>query len=260
MLIHRALMAAGVGAMVALTGTVAHAQTLTTFAQSFDNGNTPVGPYIFTNAGASSSLGVAGGSVPLSFMYTVANGYGPQYDPTNATLSVSGVVSGPATINSGTVTQNFSSITFAYTADTAVNGQTNLLTATFTASPNSSIALQGTLSGGAATFSASDVNGAGVADYTSSFLTFTNAHQTTTSEQFSVSLSGVNNTPSGDAGPTVNGNGYVDSFEGDGTSTFSANQIPQSQTPNGVPEPMAAALLAVGAIGLVRGRRVHRRR
>jgi len=103
----------------------------------------------------------------------------------------------------------------------------------------------------------------GVTDYSSDFLDFSNnGLHTYQSEQFSISLSGINNVGGGQ-GITIDPNGYLDSFTANGTGTFSSNPVPPAANPTPppppptTPEPSALGLLPLGAVvlGSMRRRR-----
>ena len=245
------------GAAVALISAApSHAQ-LSTFAEFGRRAATQDGSFVFTNNGASSNLSVLGGSIPVRFQYDTDNYYDVNgFTSINATLSVTGTVSGPAVVTGNQITQSFSSVTFTYTAVTPKSGFSNLLTATFNASqPGTIIQLQGTSGSGAATLSVSRNNASGVAGFSSDFLDF--GHPSSplyTSQQFSVSLSGVNNSAVAGNGMTVNGNGYVNSFVADGTGTFSSNPPPPSFNPVPATPGQVTMLIGLAMGGLQYGR------
>ena len=231
----------------------AHAQ-LTTFAEFGRNASTPTSGFQFTNSGSSSSLGVLSGSIPVRFQYDTTNGYdGTGYSTIAATLTVSGVVSGPASVTGSTITQNFSSFSLALTANKPVAGATNLLTANFSNATGGTLFLTGSSQGGSASFGGTDSNAKGTVDYSSDFLDFSNSStQTILSSQFALSLTSVQNQiPGGGIGLTVNANGYVDSFGASGTGNFSSNPVPPGKTPTAVPEPSALMLLGLPLAGML---------
>jgi len=235
--------ALGVGALVMLgvagvTG--AHAQ-LVTDAQFSSTDPNPF--FAFTNNGLTGAS--AGGTFsvltdPLNgnlatatFQYSTPNGYFSgalpfQYgQSTFASVGLTATAVGAAAVSgsgSSTVyTETLSNIVMTFTAQTPHSGFSNLLTVNF-----DSGTLSGTIGGGVATFSSSSpvLDGSGnPAGYSSDFLNFTGpGHPSFTSEQFSISMSGVNNVGGGQ-GLTVASNGVLTSFTANGTGTFSSNPV-----------------------------------
>lgn len=213
----------GLAAVVALgVASVAPAKAVNvTFAQFFQAaaGN----PFTFTNAGGASTFTVA---VPVTFVYLVPNGYGAPFVPIAGTMTLSSIVSAPA---AGT-DQPMMSTNMVFTANTPVSGFTNLLTlsnstGTISSTGGLTAAFQGSTPGNVVTFS-------------SQFLDFS----LTVNRAFALSFTSVQPSYS------VNGNGYLDSFQASGTGTFSSDPAPEYHNP--VPEPGVTATFAMGALGL----------
>lgn len=225
------LVSAATAVLAAASFAPAVAQNTITFAQ-FQLGNgAPANPFIFTNAGAGSTISVVGGSVPVNFTYQVANTYGAAIGaPIAATMTFTALVSGPASsaVIAGKLTdfQNIQLTNMVFTANVPVGGQTNLL------SLNSST---GTISGkdkGSTAGLTGDSSVGDTVNFSSAFLpSFAGAQ----SENYSLSFTSVN--PS----LTIAGNGYLRGFSTSGTGTFAEV----------TPEAGSLALLSFGVLPLV---------
>src|SRR5579871_364609 len=227
-------------AMVALMWlgglTTAHAQ-LTTFAQ-FRETTPSVNAFSFTDTGPTSSFHVV--NIPVEFSYGVNNGYnGTSTDNIDATLSFDATVNGkPTGSGTGPFIQKFVDVNMVFTADTPVNGMTNLLsvdgssTLTFFGKGNS-----------ASTDAATD--GGDIVHFSSDFLNFTQ----TSTQDYALSFSSLQPTLSLDL------NGWLNSFTASGTGTF-ASSPPPFYTPDGI----SLTLMSGGVIPLVSFALFRRRR
>jgi hypothetical protein len=229
-----------------------HALASTTFANFTENGTQA---FVFTNTGATSTFS----STPISvnFFYQVANGLGTSSStPIAANLVITGTVSGAATpgspSNGGNITQNFGTTTLTFT-DIAT-GQTLLsvsdsLGTSMNASPP---AYGGGQTGGGGQISSStSAFYPQAVTYGSSYLAFPG----NTEDNFSLTFSSLTDTATGDtttttSGPTVNGNGYLDSFAASGVGTFACTPPPVPQYIPGVPEPSSLIAVGIAASGL----------
>jgi len=147
---------------------------------------------------------------------------------------------GPATGSNTTgarITETFANYSLFITADTPVNGKTNLLTAT-----GSNLVLRGTYNEGSSTLQVSTPP-SGDVTFTSDFTSFA----TSTDRNFAISLSSVVPVFA------IDTNGYVRGFSAAGTGTFATNTVAA------VPEPGMVTFALTGGMGLagmvLRGRR-----
>lgn len=204
----------------------AHAQALTTFASVDTLGQV----FQFLNSGSASTFGLTSASIPVTFKYKVANGYGGINTDVSGTMTLTSNV----TNGSGGYFQDMNSIFVSITANTAVDGKTNLLsmaattglagaTGQLTSGPNFNIANFG-----------GDTSVGQSVGFSSDFLDFTQ----TNDRSFNFALNSL--TPR--AG--TNGNGYMNSFTAAGIGNFASDPAPTSTTP----EPGTLALLALAAL------------
>ncbi|MCX6366341.1 MAG: PEP-CTERM sorting domain-containing protein [Armatimonadetes bacterium] len=232
------------GFVAAVLTSSAHAQ-FTTFA-NFSQAGGGSKPFTFTNSGASSTFNLA---VPqdINFFYQVINDYNGSSFATliPAKMTLSATVGAVTDDLGGTLRQSLTSITMTYTADTPVNGKTNLLTIVANAGGTPGRRggfLIGTDGGSTASFTGSQNGATGDSvTMTSDFLLFNN----TTRRDYSLSLNAL--TPDF----TLNVNGYLNNFTADATGTFATNPAPQAT----IPEPATLALLGLGGVVLRRRRR-----
>ncbi|MGC4047836.1 MAG: PEP-CTERM sorting domain-containing protein [Armatimonas sp.] len=220
------VLCAGVSLLALLPGK-ANAQALTTFASVDTIGQV----FQFLNSGAGSTFGLTSASIPVTFRYKIANGYGGIDQNIDATMTLTSLVSG----GPGGFDQGIGDIQLSITANTPINGQTNLLsmgaTGRLTSQAGSDIANFG-----------GNTRNNFIVGFSSDFLDFTN----TTDRAFNFALNSLN-PPAG-----LNGNGYMNTWNATGLGNFAT--IPAAQTT--VPEPATLALLGLAAIpGVVALRR-----
>ena len=221
-----ALPAAATGLL--LFGAPAHAQSLTTFASVDTIGQV----FTFINSGASSTLSLTSASIPVTFRYKVENGYGGINADIPAMMTLTSNVTGAA----GGFIQQMNNISLTITANTPVNGRTNLLSMGATGRLNAIEDGSDIASFGGNTRNTYTVG------FSSDFLNFAN----TTDRSFNFAFNSL--TPQA----SVNGNGYLNTFNSSGLGNFASNPAPQST----VPEPSALGLLGlVGAPALLTLRR-----
>jgi hypothetical protein len=162
-------------------------------------------------------------------------------------MTITGVVDGKATTdNQGTLTQDFSSIKISFTN---ANDTINYLSAAVSSPTNLDLPSAAGTTGSLDTSNTStNANGAPqTVSFSSDYLDFSNVYE----DNFGFSLTGIydtvtGNTTSTESAPTINANGYLDSFAGGGTGTFSSTPPPLPKTP----EPSPLLSLTVAAIGL----------
>lgn len=226
-------------AMMALLTTAAQAQ-LTTFAQFTQSGG--VRPFSFTNAGAASTFAL-NSPLNVNFVYQVLNDYnGNGFAATiPAMMTLTSDVASLGQVLGGFRNQPMTNITMTFTANTPVNGKTNLLTIVANAGGTTSGgSLFGANASSTANFAGSQNGGTGDSvTMTSDFLSFTS----TTQRDYSLSLNAA--TPNF----SLNGNGYLNSFTADGTGTFASDPAPFSSF---VPEPASLVFVLLGGIALHR--------
>ncbi|WP_395143633.1 hypothetical protein [Armatimonas sp.] len=230
------------GAVTALLATAAHAQ-LTTFANFTQAGGTR--PYTFTNAGSSSTFSLAAPQA-INFYYQVNNEYNGTGFATviPATMTLTSSVGAVAT-GVVSLTQPMTGITMVFTADTPVNGKSELLRIVANSGGNPGRLggfLTGTDGGSNPSFSGSQNGALGdLVTMSSDFVHF----DITTRRDYSLTFSAA--TPDF----SMNGNSYINSFTADGTGTFASNPAPFAL----IPEPASLVFALLGGIALHRRRR-----
>jgi PEP-CTERM motif len=194
----------------------------------------------FINAGAGSTLKTVGLSQPMTFKYKVANSYGVVETSIPATMTLTATAPAAAGTLGSVYLQPIQSIVLAITANTAVGGQTNLLTMNATGN------ILGQINGVTGTFSGdTGLTPPNTVSFTSSFLTFfPGARQAFTFNLNSITTGGV-------PGATLNANGWLNTFTAQATASFSGANV-------NAPEPGTMALLGMG-MGMM-GVAVRRRR
>lgn len=116
-------LAAAIAVAAALSLAAAHpasAQTVAAFNQA-----TSANAFVFTNSGTSSSLDA--GPTQVVFSFLVPNSYGPVSQTIDGTLTLTSTVSGLATTSGPLVSQGLDNVDVTITANTPVNGKTDLL-------------------------------------------------------------------------------------------------------------------------------------
>ena len=159
--------------------------------------------------------------------------------PLAATLTLNLASSSPDTISNGVISEGGFTGTFSIILNTAINGQTNLLSGTITSLADAT--LSGKSGGTSASLSASTPP-PGAVSYNSAFVSFVNP----VTEDLAFSLSSV--VPSF----VDNGSGYLAAFNAAGSETFSSNPPP---IVTASPEPISMLLIGfgmmlVGAVGV----------
>ena len=262
------VVATTVAATALVFASPSHAQSrLTTFATFDTAANTPTGAFVYSDNGTTGTLNLVSASIPITFQYKVQNGYGASFTDIPATLRFTATTTGAPTVVGSQITQNLSNVTLSFTANNAVvdpNTQQafrNLLSANFNSTDSGSVlSLRGDTATGSATLSVARNNAAGVVGYSSDFLDLGRANSRLyTSQQFSLSFSGVNNVAGATAGnPTGNGltvsNGRIDPFTADGTGTFSSNPPPPTFNPVPATPGQVTMLIGLAMGGLQYGR------
>jgi len=206
----------------------------------------------YINNGSSSEFTTT--LTPVSFYYDVANGSGlgqGSSDQFTAYLTITGTVAGtttPPAYAGATDTQEFSSVTMSFTNAT---GTINYLTASV--SPGAALrvpAISGTDLGDTLTTDSFSSQGQYAQDvkYTSDYLNFgatnANALEFTTTSTIDVA---TGDTTATTGAPTINGNGYLDSFQATGAGQF----YTQSTSPTPAPEAGTAISFGVVMAGLL---------
>ena len=219
----------GLGLVAALGATEAKAQNSVTFAQFSEDPSAPQNSFVFTNAASGSSFTAS--SVPVIFSYLA--GFGAPVGPQQATLTINAPVTAVATLSGRNLDQPLGgTISFLRNSDNA-----NLLTIVFTGD----LLGKGGARGGSvdASSSAGDL-----VTFTSAFLDFSQ----TTARTLALALSGI------DPGFSLNANGYLNSFAGDGAGSFSSSPFPRT-----VPQPASLVLLGIGLLGVPAYRAARRK-
>jgi PEP-CTERM motif len=217
-----------------VVGSRSQAQALTTFASVDTTTNQTL---TFINAGTLSTFGTTSVSVPVVFTYKIVNDYGGINVSIPSTMTITSSVTGGA----GGYNQQINSIQMSITANTPVNGKTNLLRLVNSTGRLADPFLGGS---GAANFLGSTSSGS-IVGFSSDFLDFSN----TTARAFNFALNSVTPTTN------LNGNGYMDTFISSGIGNFASNPAPLAT----VPEPGTLGLLALTALpmlGLLRRRKL----
>lgn len=176
-------------------------------------------PFSFVNSGSSSTFD--GSSVPIDFSYLIPNGTGTT-TIIPATLTLTSLVDGTATTQNlgGTLydSQNLQDIDITITADSPINGQTNLLTLT---------GAEGSLIGQNKQTVLSLSDTPTTLNYSSSFLSFLPG-----GDSYSLAFDSA-------SAITVNKNGYLNSLTAGGVNgSFTAGAV--------VPEASSIMALALG--------------
>jgi hypothetical protein len=156
--------------------------------------------------------------------------------PVSATLTLNLTSTTPDVVSGTTISEGGFTGTFSITLNTAINGQTNLLSGTISSGANAT--LSGKEGGTGASLSASTPP-TGAVMYNSAFVQFVNP----TTEALSLALSSV--VPSF----MDNGSGFLENFNAAGSETFSSEPPPIASTP----EPISMLLIGFGMmlIGVV---------
>jgi hypothetical protein len=198
----------------------------------FDAPNGASGSVSYDN----SSGVVTGSDIPVDVTFLSPNSYGAGSNQVAATFSFSADTSGTAESILGGLIEGVpvvSNVSFSLTADTAVSGDTNILSGT---------AESGAFSGNSTAFTLSGQNPTdndGIA-YNSDFI------NVAALDDYSFQFNFENPNAGGGASPGVNG-GVLDSFTADlGPGSFAADAVP---------EPASLGLLGIGALGLCARRR-----
>jgi hypothetical protein len=259
------------GSLVALSAALlgpAHAQVSAFGSDSENRGYTS--SFIYTDTvsstasvGSSTNTGTfsitSGSQITFDSQANNSAPGDPQFITATATFSANAV--GAAVLNSdGSYSQAVSNITGSFVTGssgvTGGNGGHTVLDFAFASGVFNFQAGSGT-----ATFSASASqasNGPGLTDYSSDFFDFNNPNANGNvyeSEQFSLAISGINNTSGSGEGPSVGANNTIQSFAGSQTGTFSSNPVPIAGSTNytayALPEPSALALTLLGGIAFL---------
>jgi hypothetical protein len=248
-LLNKKVMAAAAIATcsLAVSAVPAFAGPLTTLANYKVDDSALAGgnAFQFLNSGSTSTLTNIGDSVAVDFSYTVAantyNGAAGVNIP--AELTLTSTVHSTATAFAGSDYQPMTNVVLTITADTPVNGKSNLFSVVF--SP-AGVASDGLTYGhnGTNTATLKGDNGGSAGDtvtLTSDFLDLTGAKR----EGFVLEFTNV--TP----GLSVANNGYLSSFTSQGAGQLEAD----AGAGNRVPEPASLMTLGLGAVGLLVRRR-----
>ena len=201
-----------------------------TFGQAFEQTGSQDFNLVDTGSGVTLS-----GTSQIYFIFSNVNGTLPPglTGPLSATLTLNLASSTSDVVNNGTVSEGGFTGTFSIKLNTAVNGQTDLLSGIITAAANAT--LTGKNGGTGASFSASTPP-VGAVGFKSAFVTFTGS----TTEAFSLALSSL--APSfGD-----NGSGFLGPFAAAGSLTVSSNPAPS--VTSSTPEPVSMLLLGFGTV------------
>ncbi|HLK57268.1 MAG TPA: hypothetical protein VKU00_11920 [Chthonomonadaceae bacterium] len=219
--------------------TAAHAQ-LTTFAQ-FRESNNSVNAFSFTNTDSTAS-GFHVVSIPVEFSYGVNNGYnGNSTANIDATLTFSAnVTAKPTALGGGFFSQDFTNVSMVFTANTPVNGLTNLLTVS-----NSTLSMFGK---GNSASTDSDVSTGDTVNFSSDFLIFSN----TIDRDFALSFSSLQ------PGLSTDINGWLKSFTASGTGTFASEPAPFYSPDGASLSLLSGGLLPLAGFALYRRRRAKK--
>lgn len=211
------------------------------------------GPFSYNNAGAGSQWTVVPNTA-VKFTFNVFNGYNNAFsghglgainNAINATVTFSADAVGPATNVAGVDTELFKNIQMKFTANSAVDGMTNLLTITSSSGTFKSVDFSslGSLIG--------DTAKGDTVSFSSDFLTFLPAPP----GQSVADLEFANIDPRSKIMP----NGYLRNTNANVTGKFSGGPVPY-YTPDGNSLWMlAGGVLPLGGIGLRMRRRALKR-
>jgi hypothetical protein len=192
-------------------------------------------PFDFTNSTGTFTLLTA--TIPVDFVFSTGNGYGPSGDTIAATMSLTAVEDGHAYADGSGPTFDVQPLTITgitFTADTPVNGQSELLNITGTGS------IYGVKNGGSDTFGGDNTESQ-VVNYSSDFLIFGAGDDNYT---YALTLGKISPTQNYTVG--INGN-YLKTFKASGSGNFFADEVSSTN----VPEPSASAAFLLGGLGLL---------
>jgi len=208
----------------------------TTFAQfqQASSGN----QFTFTNNSTSPTNLELTASLPVNFEFLVPNLYGAANTPIAATLTLTGTANPAATTSGANVFQEFSTVTMTFTADTPVDGHSNLLT--LESSSNGELDAKKNASSASLN---GDTGSGSVVDFSSDFVFF----NLTTERAYDLSFTSLS-VPFTLATTTTGHQtvGFPKTFTAAGTGTFASDPAPNI----GVPEPSPAIALLLGGAGL----------
>lgn len=173
-------------------------------------------------------------AIPVNFFYSVPNGYaslnGLTTDPIAATLTLTSQAAGNSIVGGGLALQQLQAISITITANTPVNGLSNLLTMSLSTGK-----LFGTDGGAAATLQGSEVSGDTVT-FSSDFV------NTDGQNSYNISITGAN--PNFSQGS----NNFIQAFDANATGSFTASVV--------IPEPASILFFsALPILGIVRRKR-----
>lgn len=196
----------------------AAAQGSTTFAQY--NVDATGNVYSFINSGPTSTLFTNNDpghpnlvqTIPVTFVYNINNGYGPNNTNIPARLSLTSQVSGLAQPYGIFVDQPLGQFNLTLTALTPVGGKTNLLTVT-----NSTGDITG-ISGGSTGSTSGDQQLNNNINFSSDFISFNGS----SSRSFNIGFTSIN--PPLSINPT---NQYLNNFTASGNGSFAAVVAPE---------------------------------
>jgi hypothetical protein len=262
MFIRLAKRTVGVGGILIAVAAAAQAQGPQQFASftQADPSNKPFRFFFDSVTPSNSRFGLYDGSgnavsIAVNFQYQVFNGYGAEIgENIAATMTMTSRVFG-TTVGDDDLVQDFQEVSMVFTANTPVNGLTNLLTVTAVLSSppidpdipfdNGTLGTTGRLSAsigdstGSFRATESSTLNRNYIGYTSSFLDFVNP--TFTNRNFSLAIGNITDPVArGTGSPAEN---YFNNFVSSASGTFGSDPIPA------VPEPGSLALLSVGLSG-----------
>ena len=219
-----ALLIGGIATIPSLAGPV---PTPATFGQGLEQSASQDFHLVDTGSGVAFTA-----SSQIYFVFSNVTGTLPPglTGPLSATLTLDLSSSTADTMTNGNISEGGFTGTFSINLNTAVNGQTNLLSGTIGSAANAT--LNGKSGGTAATLSASTPP-PGSVSYNSAFVQFLNP----TTEALSFALSSV--VPSF----VDNGSGFLAAFNAAGSETFSSEPAP---TIGNTPEPVSMLLIGFG--------------